>query len=141
MPMKINISDNGIAWRIQLESEALHGKKIGDTMPGKELLPELEGYELEITGGSDTAGFPLAKKVEGVYLKRLLLTKGFGMKENKPRGLRRRKTVRGNQVSATTALLNMKVLKTGNKPLTDIFADQNKPKVEEKKAGAPVPAA
>lgn len=132
MVFKIIIGDAGKAWRIESESSGLVGKSVGDKIEGSAVNADLAGYELEITGGSDNAGFPLAKDVEGVYLKKLLLTKGFGMKENIS-GLRRRKTVRGKQISETTVQINMKVVKHGSKKLEEVFADQNKPKAEEKK--------
>lgn len=128
MPTKLNISDKGKAWRLEVSEETLSGKSIGDKFDGKEIKPELEGYELEITGGSDSAGFPLSKDVEGLGLKGLLLKKGWGMKNN-GEGLRLRKTVRGKIVSETTAQINIKVLKTGKKPLAEVFPE---PKVEEK---------
>lgn len=132
MVFKIIIGDAGKAWRIESESSGLVGKSVGDKIEGSAVNADLVGYELEITGGSDNAGFPLAKDVEGVYLKKLLLTKGFGMKENIS-GLRKRKTVRGKQISETTAQINLKVLKHGSKALSEIFSEQNRPKTEEKK--------
>lgn len=139
MVVKVIIGDKGKAWRIEKEEEMLSGKSIGDKVNGKELSAELEGYELEITGGSDSSGFPLAKEAEGLALRRLLLKRGFAMKDNRE-GIRLRKTVRGKIISPTTAQINLKVLKHGHKPLHEIFPQQNQPK--EKKAFAPaVPAA
>jgi len=120
MPVKLNISEKGKAYKLEVSEEALSGKSIGDKFDGKEIKPELEGYELEITGGSDSAGFPLSKDVEGLGLKGLLLKKGWGMK-NSGEGLRLRKTVRGKVISATTSLINIKVLKAGKKPLAEVF--------------------
>ena len=130
MPFKLNISDKGKAWKIETESEALVGKSLGDVFDGKEIKPELEGYELEITGGSDNAGFPMSKDVEGLGLKGVILKKGWGMKDNRE-GLRLRKTVRGKILSSTTALVNLKVLKAGNKSLADIFPEQVKQEKKE----------
>jgi len=138
MAFKLNISDKGKAWKIETESEFLVGKTIGDKINGKEIKHELEGYEFEITGGSDNAGFPLSKDVPGLALKALLLKKGFGMKDN-IEGMRRRKTVRGGTISQLVSLINLKVVKHGTKHLNEIFPEQNKPK--EKKTAAPaVPA-
>jgi len=138
MAFKLNISDKGKAWKIETESEFLVGKTIGDKINGKEIKHELEGYEFEITGGSDNAGFPLSKDVPGLALKALLLKKGFGMKDN-IEGMRRRKTVRGGTISQLVTLINLKVVKHGTKHLNEIFPEQNKPK--EKKTAAPaVPA-
>ena len=91
---KLNISEKGKAWKLEIDSEFLVGKSVGDKFDGKEIKLELEGYELEITGGSDGAGFPVSKDVPGLGLKRVLLSKGWGMHDNRE-GVRLRKTVRG----------------------------------------------
>ncbi len=139
MAFKINISDKGKAWKVETESEALAGKAVGDKIEGREIKHELEGYELEITGGSDIAGFPLSKNVEGLGLKRVLLKRGFGMRDTR-KGLRLRKTVRGKVISSAVSQINMKVLKHGKKPLVEVFSEQNKlkenSKSEEKKVEA-----
>ena len=125
MPIKLNISEKGKAWKLEAAEETLSGKSLGDKFSGSEVKPEMEGYELEITGGSDTAGFPLSKDVEGLGLKGLLLKKGWGMKDSR-KGMRLRKTVRGKVVSGTTSQLNVKVLKAGKKHLAEVFPEQNK---------------
>ena len=130
MTIKLNISEKGRAWKLEISEEVLSGKSIGDKFDGKEIKPELEGYELEITGGSDNAGFPMSKDVEGLGLKGVILKKGWGMKDNRE-GLRLRKTVRGKILSSTTALVNLKVLKVGNKSLADIFPEQVKQEKKE----------
>jgi small subunit ribosomal protein S6e len=139
MPLKLNISENGKAWKLEVSEDILSGKNVGDKFEGKEVKPELEGYELEITGGSDSAGFPLSKDIEGLGLKTALLKKGWGMRTS-GEGLRLRKTLRGKTISGTTAQVNIKVLKAGKKPLAEVFPEQNKaaeaPKAEEKKEEA-----
>jgi small subunit ribosomal protein S6e len=132
MPIKLNISEKGKAWKLEVSEEAISGKSVGDKFDGKEIKPELEGYELEITGGSDNAGFPLSKNVEGLGLKALILKKGWGMRDS-TEGLRLRKTVRGKVISETTSLVNINVLKAGKKPLEEIFPEQAK---KEEKAEA-----
>lgn len=140
MPFKINISDKGKAWKLEIESETILGKNVGEKFDGKDISADLSGYELEITGGSDIAGFPLSKDVDGLTLKALLLTKGWGMRDNR-RGVRLRKTVRGKQISATTSQINLKVLKAGSKTLSEIFPEQNKPKEKAVEKKVEVPAA
>ncbi len=127
MPFKLNIGQKGKSWKLETEAEYLVGKSIGATIEGKEIKQELEDYTFEITGGSDYAGFPLSKNIEGIGLKKLLLTRGWGMHE-KTKGLRRRKTTRGKTIASTTTQINLKVIKEGKKPLEEIFPDQNKPK-------------
>jgi len=137
MPYKLNISEKGKAWKLELESDSLAGKKLGEKLEGKELSNDLAGYELIITGASDFAGFPHKKDVEGSELRKVLLTKGWGMKQ-KQKGLRRKKTVRGTQISDKTVQINMNVTTAGNKKLAEIFPEQNKPK-EAKKEGVGKP--
>jgi len=140
MPFKLVIGDKGKAWKIELDNESLVGKSLGDKVSGKEIKAELEGYEFEIAGGSDIAGFPLSSEVPGLALKSLLLKKGWGMKDNYP-GIRRRKTVRGKVISSSTSQINLRVVKAGHKHLAEIFPEQNQPKAKPAKAPAATPAA
>ncbi|MBI5804088.1 30S ribosomal protein S6e [Candidatus Pacearchaeota archaeon] len=145
MTLKLNISDKGKAWKLEIESLGfINGKSIGDKLKGKEIKKELDGYELEITGGSDSSGFPMSKNVEGIGRKRLLLKKGWGMhkkpkglkkkKSKTPKGLRLRKTVRGKIISEAISQVNIKVLKAGSIPLSQIFPEQNKTPQQSEKA-------
>lgn len=137
---KIVIGDKEKAWKLETEAESILGKQLGETIKGEDVSPLLAGYELLITGGSDSAGFPLSKDAEGIGLKRVLLIKGFGMKDNYP-GIRRRKTVRGKQLTANTAQINFKVIKQGSKQLAEIFPEQNQPKPKAEKKVEAAPAA
>ena len=141
MTFKINISNKeGKTYKVELESEELNGKQLHDKIQGKEILPTLEGYELEITGASDKAGFTAMENVEGIGLKKILLTVGKGMhkrskgvKKKNPRtqkGLRLRKTVRGKVISPDIVQINMKVVKVGAKPLSEIFPSEAKSEVQ-----------
>ena len=149
MVFKINISDKGKTLKLETESEELVGKKIGESIDGKEISAELVGYSLEITGTSDIAGFPGKKDVEGFALKRVLLTKGFSMhkrprREGKkkvytPDGLRLKKSVRGNLISKDTIQINTKVIKEGHKKFHDLLPKKEETKTEEKPAEQPAP--
>ncbi len=135
---KLNISEKGKAWKIENDSESWVGRKIGEKIKGSEISKDLDGYELEITGTSDKAGFPGKKDEEGTNLRRVLLTKGFscwtepkGLRKHPvkmPDGLRLKKTLRGNTISRDTIQINLKVLKSGSRKLQEIFPEQNKPK-------------
>lgn len=136
MPFKLNIAEKEKTWKIETEAPALVGKSVGEKVSGSEISPELAGYELEIMGGSDKSGFPMSEKVEGIGLKKVLLTKGWGMwkrprREKKkhvytPHGLRKRKTLRGKMISDAVMQINLKVTKHGSKKLAEVFPDQNK---------------
>lgn len=141
MAFKINIAENtGKTFHMDLESEDMIGKALCDKVDGKDISADLSGYQFQIVGASDKAGFPSLENVEGVGLKRVLLGYGVGMKKRsrregkkkrsmmKPSGLRLRKTVRGKIISPDTVQINLKILKEGQKKLFEIFPDQNKPK-------------
>lgn len=126
MPYKVNISSKeGKSWKIELESEIFVGKKLGEIINGAEISSELAGYELEIKGASDIAGFPHKIDAEGPQLRKILLSKGWGMHDNR-KGVRLRKSVRGNVLSEKTVQINLIVIKEGSKKLSEIFPEQNK---------------
>ena len=145
MPFKINISEkSGKTFKLETEAEELNGKNLHDKIEGRIISPNLEGYEFEITGASDTAGFPAMENVEGIGLKKVLLGYGKGMKKRpkkegkkkytktRPKGLRLKKTVRGKTISESISQINLKILKEGKKKLSEIFPEQNIPKNKEK---------
>ena len=133
---KINFSTkNGKTFKLEAEAPSLMQKQLGDKIKGEDISSDFVGYELEITGASDKAGFTAMKDVQGFGLKKVLLGYGKAMhkrpkgdkKKNKtPPGLRLRKTVRGNIISEAISQINIKVLKEGSKKLSEIFPEQNK---------------
>ena len=134
MPFKINISTkDGKTYKLEAEAPALKQHKLGDLIKGEEISSDLTGYELEITGTSDKSGFTSMKDVEGMGLKKQLLGYGKAMHKRpkgdkkKPRpltkGLRLRKTIRGNLISDAIIQINTKVTKEGSKKLSEIFGE------------------
>lgn len=126
MAFKINVSHKGKTYRLETENEVLIGKKIGEIVEGKDLNSDLEGYEVEITGTSDISGIPGFKNLEGSSYHRKLLTFGPGMK-NKEKGLRLRKTLRGEEISSKTIQINAKVKKEGSKKFAELIKKEEKP--------------
>ncbi|RLE51414.1 MAG: 30S ribosomal protein S6e [Candidatus Methanomethylicota archaeon] len=109
---KIVISDpkTGKAKQVTISdpiSYTLIGLKIGDVIDGSPL--GFPGVKLKITGGSDKAGFPMLPYLPGGRKYRILLSgpPGFRPKE---KGLRRRKTVRGNVITEDIVQINMIVV-------------------------------
>jgi len=125
MAFKINISHKGKTIKLETETEFLIGKKIGETFDGSELNSDLKGYELEITGTSDISGIPGFKGIEGTAYTKKLLTFGPGMK-NKEKGLRLRKTLRGEEISLKTIQINTKVKKEGSKKFSELIKKEEK---------------
>ncbi len=136
MPFKLDIGDPKSKRTVHLDSgsDVFVGKKLGEKVEGKDFEPKLEGYEFVITGASDKAGFPALSQVEGVGRKRLLLTRGKGMKTKKPQGLRLRKLVRGNTIADDIIQINLKVSKEGAKSFEEIFG-KKEAKAETKTEG------
>ena len=93
------------------DSRAFIGKKVSDKIAGESI--NLAGWEFEISGGSDNAGFPMRKDVLGVGRKRILAIDGVGLKK-KGKGIRQRKTVAGNTIHPGIAQINLKTLKEGS---------------------------
>ncbi len=138
---KINISEKtGKTYHLESGSEELMGKEIHDKINGEDISNDLSGYEFEIAGASDSAGFTALESVEGTNLKRVLLSYGKAMHKRprregkkkvsnpKPKGLRLRKTVRGKVISPSIVQINLKTLKEGSKKLSEIFPEQNQPR-------------
>ncbi|MHA2037639.1 MAG: S6e family ribosomal protein [Promethearchaeota archaeon] len=91
------------------------GMKMGEIIKGG--LIGFPNYEFEITGGSDSSGFPMRKDVHGPVKKKILVSKrGVGYKPRRL-GEKRRKTVRGNEVTSDMTLINLKVVKYGEAEL------------------------
>jgi small subunit ribosomal protein S6e len=148
MTFKINIgTKEGKTYKLETEAPGIKEKALHDTVQGKDISSNLEGYEFEITGASDKSGFTALESVEGTGTKRVLLSYGKGMKKRhklegkkkrstmKPKGLRMRKMVRGKVISDDISQINLKIVKEGKKSLKDIFeapAEEEKP-AEEKK--------
>ncbi|MAG07770.1 30S ribosomal protein S6e [Candidatus Pacearchaeota archaeon] len=132
MVFKVNISEKGgKTYKVEVDSEALVGRKIGEVISGNEVSGDLSGYELEIRGTSDKAGFAGKKEEEGPALKKVLLTKGSFLQRVPHKGFRRKKSVRGNTISLDTVQINTFVKKEGEKKLGDVFG--KKEESEEKK--------
>jgi len=135
MNFKLVISDPKSKKAYQKETDqkqtGLIGKKIGEKVSGNSL--GLSGYELEITGGSDRQGFPMRRDVEGLMRKRILLSLPPGF-HPKLRGQRKRKSVRGNTISAQISQVNLKVVTYGKENLDKLLGVKEKPKEKKEEA-------
>ena len=105
------------------KSGVLFGKKIGDKIDGSSL--GFDGYEFEITGGSDFCGIPMRKEVPGSLRKQIFATHGVGLRKS-AKGIRVRKTVCGNTIHDKTAQINLKVLVEGSQKLIEAKAPEAK---------------
>lgn len=115
---KVVVSDPKTGKAIQIEvkgeqKKTFLGKKIGDVVPGD--LIGLKGYVLEITGGSDYAGFPMVKHVEGTGRKYIWWWKD---KET-----RIKKMVHGNTISENIVQINTIIKEYGEKPFEELYKE------------------
>lgn len=121
----INDPKTGKSYQKSVTDDSLIGKQIRDKVDGEFL--GLKGYELQITGGSDNAGFPMRADIPGAGRKEMLLSKGPGVHISK-KGCRVRKTVTGSTISERTAQVSVKVVKQGTPSLDEVFGTKEAPK-------------
>ncbi len=136
---KLNISGGkegpgkGLSKQIEIDEKKLRleGMKINEIIKGG--LLGFPNYEFQIMGGSDYAGFPMKKDVHGPVKKRILMAKpGVGYHPKK-KGEKKRRTVRGNEITADIVQVNLKVVKYGE---AELFKKaEGEAKEEEKDAG------
>jgi small subunit ribosomal protein S6e len=102
-------------------ANSLIGKRIGDEVDG--IFVSLPGYKLVVTGGSDKDGFPMRRDVPGPRRRKVLVTEGVGF-HPKDKGVRKRKTMRGNTISPDIVQVNMKITVHGSKSIEDLLKEE-----------------
>ena len=126
----ISIPEEKRAVQIEKDVPTFIGMKIGDRFDGS--MIGLVGYTLEITGGSDKDGFPMRRDLPGTARKKVLLTRGVGCRV-KGKGVRVKKTIRGNRIAEDISQVNVKIVekKPGAKSVYELLGLE-KPEEKEK---------
>ncbi|MFB6192877.1 MAG: 30S ribosomal protein S6e [Candidatus Nanohaloarchaea archaeon] len=121
--MKITIgTQDGRTFQTETEDNSqLIGKEIGDEIDGG--IVGVPGYTLEITGGSDRAGFPMRETIEGSEREKVLIEEGSGIQADEE-GVKKRKSVRGRTVSGQIEQLNTRVVEEGSKSVEEILEEE-----------------
>ncbi|VVB94194.1 30S ribosomal protein S6e [uncultured archaeon] len=101
----------------------LIGKNIGDVVSGD--VAGLAGYTLKITGGTDKDGFAMRGDLPGPARRKILVAGGIGYIP-KSDGVKKRKSMRGREISSDIAQINTVVEEYGPKPLSEIFPKKEK---------------
>ena len=132
---KLCISDPSSGKTFQKEIKDNHarpfiGLNIGETIKGDNF--ELNGFEFQITGGSDYCGFPMRKGILGLR-KKIAIYGGIGFR-GEAKGIKRRKTVCGHKIHERISQVNLKVTKQGAKKLAEIFGVPEEGKKEKTEA-------
>src|SRR6056297_1784199 len=105
--------ESGHTYQVDVDGQDANrfiGRNIGDEVDGGAV--GLDGYSLELTGGSDNAGRAMRPDVAGTAVKRVLLEGGVGYKPDRD-GERKRVTVRGSEVGEETRQINAKITERG----------------------------
>ncbi|ODR82533.1 30S ribosomal protein S6e [Haladaptatus sp. W1] len=115
--------DSGAAYQREVDGQDANrflGKSIGEDVDGSAV--GLDGYSVEITGGSDNAGRPMRGDVAGPNLKDVLLEGGTGYNPERD-GERRRISVRGKEVSDEVAQLNVRISEYGDESVESLYGE------------------
>lgn len=114
--------DTGTSHQVSVEAQDANrflGRSIGEEVEGDAV--GLDGYTLEITGGSDDAGRPLSPGVAGGALREVLMAgRQTGYRPQRD-GERRRITVRGRDLSESIAQVNTRVLEAGDASIAELL--------------------
>jgi small subunit ribosomal protein S6e len=115
--------DDGTAHQFDVDGQDANrfmGRSIGEEVDGAAV--GLDGYTLEITGGSDDTGRPMRGDVAGPNLKEVLLEGGVGYEPSRD-GERKRVTVRGKEVSDEVRQINAKIADRGDTDVDELLGD------------------
>lgn len=113
--------DDGMTYQFDVDGQDANrflGREIGEEVDGNAV--GLDGYTIEVTGGSDNSGRPMRPDVAGSNLKALLLTGGVGY-EPTVEGERKRVTVRGREISDETRQINAKIVDRGSQSVDELL--------------------
>ena len=145
-PIQLVINDastflgTGITTKFDIKEEArktiLYGKKIGEEIDGS--LLGFPGYKFQIRGGSDIAGFPHIKGIPGPALKNIFRSGPPGYRPRKYRiekktggykiinlkGVKIKKTVRGEELSERTRQVNLIILERSGKAIEEMTEEE-----------------
>lgn len=106
--------EDGATYQVDVDgqdSNRFIGRSIGEEVDGSAV--GLDGFTVEITGGSDVSGRPMRSDVSGPDTEAVLLTGGTGYNPTRD-GERKRVTVRGAEISDQTRQINVKIATRGD---------------------------
>jgi small subunit ribosomal protein S6e len=124
-PFQVVVSDPDSGRTYQREVDGQDANRFLSRSLGEEVDGDavgLDGFTLELTGGSDDAGRPLRADVDGPDLQEVLLTGGVGF-DPEHDGERKRVTVRGAEISDAVAQINAKIVESGDADPEEVFGE------------------
>ncbi|MFB6135744.1 MAG: 30S ribosomal protein S6e [Halobacteriaceae archaeon] len=115
--------ETGRSYQFEIDGQDANrflGREVGDEVDGGAV--GLDGYTVEITGGSDAAGRPMREDVTGPGLSSVLLAGGTGFNPSRD-GERKRVSVRGHEVSEEITQLNVAVAERGEESVDALLGE------------------
>lgn len=131
--MKLNIAypATGCQKVIEVDDEnklrAFYDKRMSTEVEGDILGDEFKGYVFKISGGNDKQGFAMKQGLATTARVRLLFSTGHTCYRPRKAGERKRKSIRGSIVSSELSVLNLVVVKKGEKDIAGL-TDAVKPR-------------
>ena len=110
--------DSGDSYQFDVDGQAANrfiGRELGDEVDGTPV--GLEGYRLELTGGSDEAGRPMREDVAGSSLTEIMLAERSTGYHPERDGENRRVTVRGREVTEDVVQINARIAEHGDQSI------------------------
>jgi len=121
--MKINVCNPGLGQQktFTIEDEnclrPFYEKRMGADLPADSLGEQFKGYVVRITGGNDKQGFPMMQGVLKNNRVMILMKDGMPCYRSRRNGMRKRKSVRGCIVNHDLAIMNLAIVKKGEKDI------------------------
>ena len=117
--------ESGTTYQVEVEDQNANrfiGRELGEVVDGSAV--GLDGYTLELTGGSDDAGRPMRADLAGPDLDAVLLEGGTGYNPSRE-GERKRVTVRGCEVSDATRQINARIADRGAGSVDELLGEES----------------
>jgi len=131
--MKLNIAypATGCQKLVDIDDENklrnFYDKRMSTEVDGDVLGDDWKGYVFKISGGNDKQGFAMKQGVLTSQRVRLLFAKGHSCYRPRRTGERKRKSIRGCVVSQELSVLNLVIVKKGDKDIAGL-TDAVKPR-------------